>query len=62
VSGSVTLRDGVSAGASCTVSPSFASTFVFARQAFGRVMADTAAARKIRRNVPTTSRLCLKTA
>jgi hypothetical protein len=62
LSGRFTLRDGASAGASCTVSPSFTSTLLCASQAPGRMSAAMVDAIAMMPNTPHTSHLCLKTA
>ena len=59
--GTLTLRDGASAGASCTASPTFTSTFVAARHVRGRSTAIRADAKNTSRKTPTTRRRCLKT-
>ena len=58
----MTLRDGASAGASCTVSPSFTSTLLLASHVRGRRNAASAEPRKTIAKMPSTSLRCLKTA
>ena len=62
LSGTFMLRDGASAGANWTVSPSFTRTLLCASQAPGRVIADSADATATMANTPSTSHLCLNTA
>src|SRR5438105_88629 len=56
LSGMLMLRDGASAGASCTVSPSLTSTLLDASHVLGRRIAASTEPRKTTRKTPMTRR------